>query len=607
MEKRIPIDELFRDKLLGGEEQLNLGAWANMERMLDGKNPYAKEDDKKRRIFPFLLIFLFTLGISGAGYFLTHSGKSPKESADARVSTTPQTSSSSSAQASQPEKSISEPVSNDVSHAANPGNLASQPSSLKGNKSRANSPGSVSKENRDPIKSNKKSHKQHLVTSNPAIQSNDVKNNASNTSNALNQSSNTQTNTIVSNKKKSTKIGNTSHVLDSKSSESEFSRNDLNGLQTKAQTSSKIESIPKVTIQQKTVQNRNGNPERLVGDTVEISSYEKLTSVVTPERPLASLDPMITNPRYRLLSKEEEVLNAQRNSDQPQTNESSHAVVASTSSTSEMVLASSSKTKSSKQSGNLEGLKKFASNAFDKVNNILLYRPKPDIYTGLNLGVNASLSNKNHNFGGFQGGFVLLRPINDYVSFISECKFFYRNNGGYTVNDSYYQILNPSKDTSSILHQSIYSYQKDSTVRTYNFKNFYSIELPLMMQVNYRSFAIYGGVNIAYNFKIKTTEKTRNYVVNHSDTLQSATPYTYPIEKPSQYLRSDFSARFGIGYTVGGSYSISPNLYLDLRITQNVWDNMRTNQAREISNGFFKVPGIQIGLGYRFRDFKPDN
>jgi hypothetical protein len=41
MGKLVPIDDLFREKLSGGEEQLNLGAWANMERMLDGKNPYA--------------------------------------------------------------------------------------------------------------------------------------------------------------------------------------------------------------------------------------------------------------------------------------------------------------------------------------------------------------------------------------------------------------------------------------------------------------------------------------------------------------------------------------------------------------------------------------
>jgi len=34
---------------------------------------------------------------------------------------------------------------------------------------------------------------------------------------------------------------------------------------------------------------------------------------------------------------------------------------------------------------------------------------------------------------------------------------------------------------------------------------------------------------------------------------------------------------------------------------------MKTNAAREISNGFFKVPSFHFSLGYRFRKFTPDN
>ena len=54
MENRIPIDDLFRNTLSQGREQLNLGAWANMERMLDGKNPYSEEEKKKKRWLPII-------------------------------------------------------------------------------------------------------------------------------------------------------------------------------------------------------------------------------------------------------------------------------------------------------------------------------------------------------------------------------------------------------------------------------------------------------------------------------------------------------------------------------------------------------------------------
>jgi opacity protein-like surface antigen len=95
--------------------------------------------------------------------------------------------------------------------------------------------------------------------------------------------------------------------------------------------------------------------------------------------------------------------------------------------------------------------------------------------------------------------------------------------------------------------------------------------------------------------------------VSHIDTLATSVGFDFPVDKASQYMKSDFSSRFGLGYTIGAAYSFSPQLYIDLRITQNVWDNMKTNAAREISNGFFKVPSFHFSLGYRFRKFTPDN
>ncbi|MBK7762234.1 MAG: hypothetical protein IPI46_02540 [Bacteroidetes bacterium] len=70
MEKRIPIDDLFHDKLSRGKEQLNLGAWANMERLLDGQNPYTEEEKKKRRILPLFLLLLIGAATFTAGYIV---------------------------------------------------------------------------------------------------------------------------------------------------------------------------------------------------------------------------------------------------------------------------------------------------------------------------------------------------------------------------------------------------------------------------------------------------------------------------------------------------------------------------------------------------------
>ncbi len=76
MENRIPIDDLFRDVLSQGKEQLNLGAWANMERMLDGKNPYSQEEPKKkRRILPILGIITAVGTILSGAYFALNGNK----------------------------------------------------------------------------------------------------------------------------------------------------------------------------------------------------------------------------------------------------------------------------------------------------------------------------------------------------------------------------------------------------------------------------------------------------------------------------------------------------------------------------------------------------
>ena len=70
MENRISIDEMFHKGLHDGKEQMNLGAWANMERLLDGKNPYEEKGKQKRRFFPFLWIALAGVGLLSAGYFV---------------------------------------------------------------------------------------------------------------------------------------------------------------------------------------------------------------------------------------------------------------------------------------------------------------------------------------------------------------------------------------------------------------------------------------------------------------------------------------------------------------------------------------------------------
>jgi hypothetical protein len=42
-----------------------------------------------------------------------------------------------------------------------------------------------------------------------------------------------------------------------------------------------------------------------------------------------------------------------------------------------------------------------------------------------------------------------------------------------------------------------------------------------------------------------------------------------------------------------------------MRMVRNVSDNAQTLSARDVSANTFKVPSVQLSLGYRFRKFIP--
>jgi hypothetical protein len=97
MKNNVSIDELFRSKLAQGVEQLTLSAWPNMERMLDGKNPY-QDEKKKRRILPFFWIVIVSSLLLTAGYYVSnyqktnqlsksHSTQPSVQSSHAKIST----------------------------------------------------------------------------------------------------------------------------------------------------------------------------------------------------------------------------------------------------------------------------------------------------------------------------------------------------------------------------------------------------------------------------------------------------------------------------------------------------------------------------------------
>ena len=126
-----------------------------------------------------------------------------------------------------------------------------------------------------------------------------------------------------------------------------------------------------------------------------------------------------------------------------------------------------------------------------------------------------------------------------------------------------------------------------------------------MFQFHYRRLSAYAGLNMAYQFRLQTSTMQRNYVLNRADTISSQMPFYLPNEQGRDVSKDDFKARLGLGLVGGLSYSFTPQLYVDMRIVQNLNDNAQTLSARAVSANTFKVPSIQLSLGYRFRKFVP--
>lgn len=595
MENWTPIDDLFREKLGAGKEQLNLGAWANMERMLDGKNPYAgDESKKKRRILPFLGIFLLLSSLFTAGYYILDKKQD-------KLVQHPE-----SQHAKEPSIKSSPSTDNAVSQTnqSTPASPLDSPNNEPSIESLNNQPIET------PVSSTPKKTTQKLVSN----LKNDESNNSSSTpipdnSNLTIQkakhkttASNTNNQTAANAEKLTTSLPKLEANLSSK----------LDLVAVEKQDQSKLDTIPQVEVKQQITRARNGNISAINYDTVGISQTTKEkqfnsieSSPIIEEK--KALLPEVSNPRYVKLDAASEEL-AQRKSNLPEMN--THVEVATVSEAKNTIEAQSTitlqnaavaketKSKSSKKTSYFQDMMMAARDNYNKV------RQHPILlYPGISVGINTSISQ--HNFGGFHFGVNNLIPVNNYFTVLTELKLFYRNNSGFTINDTKSVIKDQSEDnvTLSSTNQTIYSTQSEQTVKKYNFKHFSMLELPILLQGHYRSLMAYGGLNLSYNFKLKTNEILQSSSLSQIDTLENSVPHPTPIEKSFEFSKDDFRSRFGIGYVVGAGYNFNPNIYIDLRVSQNVWDNAKTSAQREISNGFFKVPYIQFSVGYRFKKF----
>ena len=210
---------------------------------------------------------------------------------------------------------------------------------------------------------------------------------------------------------------------------------------------------------------------------------------------------------------------------------------------------------------------------------------------GLTAGINGTFFGPN-SFKGFQFGVTGNFIFSDNLSLLAEVKYFHRINNNYSLNDNYYTYTPVGGG----------QYSKELQPVSYSFSTLHSIEMPISIRYCLSHFNFFVGGNLVYAFAINTGASTQVTTTN-TPVLVSAPGN----DNTPKIKANDFNSQFGLGYLLGISYQLSPNVMLDFRNVQTVWNNSSSQGAKIISNQLYKSPSLQVSIGYRLGGKKNKN
>lgn len=202
---------------------------------------------------------------------------------------------------------------------------------------------------------------------------------------------------------------------------------------------------------------------------------------------------------------------------------------------------------------------------------------------GLTAGINGTFFGPS-SFKGFQFGVTGNFMFGETISILTELKYFHRINNNYTLNDNYYTYTPVGGG----------QYSKELQPVSYSFSTLHSFEMPISIHYCQSHFNFYAGGNLVYSFAINTGASTMSPNI-YTPVLVSAPGN----DNTPKIKADDFNSRFGLGYLFGISYQVSPNVLLDFRNVQTVWDNSSSQGGKIISNQLYKSPSLQVSVGYR--------
>jgi len=220
-------------------------------------------------------------------------------------------------------------------------------------------------------------------------------------------------------------------------------------------------------------------------------------------------------------------------------------------------------------------------------------------HPGLMGGVSSTLGS--YNMMGINFGVVGMMDINERWGMFAELKYAYRFGNGKSLMNNYKRR---DFDRDEYLGNNNYSYGWDSVEHAFNITSSSLIELPIALRYSAKRINMFVGVNTAYNFAVKVDEKENAHAKEYVTNAGSAVGLTSQWGENKKLAYDDFNARFTMGYMLGIGYQLSPGTGFDLRLSQPIWDNVKTKGAYIVSKELFRTPSVQLNMTYRLSNNK---
>lgn len=263
----------------------------------------------------------------------------------------------------------------------------------------------------------------------------------------------------------------------------------------------------------------------------------------------------------------------------------------------ELILAAASADNKAdhKQSKNAYNPRRFE----EMVQNMKIDFGKASFHPGLLAGISSSVGA--YNMMGVQLGIVGIMNISDHWGMFAELKGIYRFGNGKSLVNNYYTV----DRNNPVYNNNTYTYRWDSVAHSFNISSSTSLELPIAVKYAANRLNAFAGVNGSYNFAVKVDEYSQNYARSYVTNTANVQPLVEKWGENNVINYDAFKARFMLGYVVGAGYQVSPDMGVDLRMTQPFFEsNAGTKSSAIVSKQLYRAPSFQLNFTYKFSNNK---